>query len=105
VSDVRLRAFLAESLELWGVEGTVGEADAPRVAEIRASDGTTISIERISEATMPFRWLVRRRAAGDASEERPRPYGSLVGVLNALRTALGVDRGSPVRIAATFPEA
>ena len=99
-SDAGLRAFLAESLDLWGVEGTVKEAVAPLVAEIHASDGTTISLERISEATMPFRWLVRRRTAGDAREERPRPYGSLVGVLNALRGALGVDRGSPVRIAA-----
>ena len=101
----KLRAFLAESLELWGVEGTVREAEAPFVAEIRASDGTTISIERISEATMPFRWLVRARQLGDTREPRARPYGSLVGVLNAMRAALGVDRGSPVRIAPPSPEA
>src|SRR5687768_14722200 len=99
MSDSGLRAFLAESLDLWGVEGTVEDAGGPLGATVRAADGTTISIERITSATMPFRWLVRVRKPGDAGEPRAKPYGSLVGILNALRIALGVDRGTPVRIA------
>ena len=97
--DSRLRAFLADSLDLWRVRGTVDAGVAPAVAEIRASDGTIVSVERIADKTIPFRWMVRRRRPGAPHEERPRPCGSLVGVLGALRTALGVDRGSPLRIA------
>jgi hypothetical protein len=97
--DSRLRAFLADSLDLWHVGGTVGAGVAPAVAEIRASDGTVVSIERIEEKTIPFRWRVRRRLPGASHEERARPCGSLVGVLSALRSALGVDRGSALRIA------
>jgi hypothetical protein len=94
VDDIRLRAFLGDSLELWRVAGTVEAGDAPVVAQIHVhDDGTLISIERIEAEDMPFRWSVR---GGDA---RARPCGSLVGVLNALRRALGVDRGTAVRIA------
>ena len=97
--DARLRAFLADSLDLWHVDGTVDAGVAPVVAEIRADDGMVVSVERITEKSMPFRWLVHRRRPGAVHEERPRPCGSLVGVLGALRSALGVDRGSPLRIA------
>ena len=99
MDEARLRAFLAESLDLWGVTGTVDAAEAPLVAIVHAADGTTIAIERISEPTMPFRWLVRARKSGDPGEPRAKPYGSVVGVLNAMRIALGVDRGTPVRVA------
>ena len=97
--DSRLRAFLADSLDLWRVEGKVAAGVAPAVAEIRASDGMVVSVERIREETMPFRWTVRARRPGGTHEERARPCGSLVGVLSAIRAALGVDRGSPMRIA------
>jgi hypothetical protein len=100
-ADARLRAFLADSLDLWRVSGTVDPGVAPAVAEIRASDGTIVSVERIADKTIPFRWMVRRRGPRASSEERPRPCGSLVGVLGALRTALGVDRGSALRIASS----
>ena len=94
----RLRAFLADSLDLWRVVGTVEAGAPPVVAEIHAANGTVVSVEPITEATMPFRWTVRRRDA-NAPAERARPCGSLVGVLSAVRAALGVDRGSPLRIA------
>lgn len=97
--DERLRAFLADSLDLWRVDGKVEAGAPPAIAQIRADDGTVVSIERIPEGTMPFRWMVRRGDPSLAREQRPRPCGSLVGVLSALRVALGVDRGSPVRIA------
>lgn len=83
-----LLPFLSDTLDLWRVAGTVEAGDAPVVAIVRTLDGAEISIER---ATPPFRWIVR--------SERPRPCASLVGLLNALRAALGVERGSAVRVA------
>lgn len=91
--------FLTESLELWRIAGTVEAGAPPAVAEIRAKDGIVIAIERMSADGMPFRWMVRRHSPSDTREARPRPCGSLVGVLNAIRSALGVNRGTAVRIA------
>ena len=97
----QLRAFLADSLVLWHVDGTVCAANAPVIVEIRAASGTIVWVEHAGADT-PFRWLARWRRAGDAPggvrELRPRACGSLVGLLAALREALGVERGSPVRV-------
>ena len=98
----RLRAFLDDTLKLWHVAGAVEAADAPVVAQIRSDTGALAWIEGAPDDA-PYRWAVRWRAAGEAPggtrEMRPRTCGSLVGVLAALRTALEVDRGTPVRIA------
>lgn len=99
--EQRLRAFLADSLALWQVTGTVQAGLAPVVAEIRSSSGAIVWVERAGEDT-PFKWFARWRSAGDAPggvrELRPRACGSLAGLLGAVRDALGVERGSPVRI-------
>ena len=95
-NDARVRDFLADSLALWRVAGTVEAGVRPTVAVIRADDGAIVWVERSAQEDMPFRWLVRSRLAG---AERARPSASLVGLLNAIRTALGVDRGAAVRIA------
>ena len=87
MNDDRIRDFLKDSLILWRVDGTVEPGEAPVVAVIRAGDGTTVRIER---KPAPFRWLVHA--------ERPRPCASIAGVLNALRSALGVERGSAIRV-------
>ena len=96
-----LLAFLADSLALWGVEGSVGNGTAPVVAEIRITTGAIVWIEPAAADT-PFRWLVRWRKANDAlggiRELRPRACSSLVGLLAAMREALDVDRGTAVRI-------
>ena len=96
-----LRAFLADSLELWHVAGTVQAGQAPVVAEIRTTSGALVWVERAGDDT-PFRWFARWRGAGDAPGGgrglRPRACGSLVGLLGAVRDALGVERGSAVRI-------
>lgn len=94
MTDDRVRTFLADSLLLWRVSGTVETGEAPVVVVIRAADGTLVSIERPAEG-MPFRWIVR--------SDRARPCASIVGLLNAVRSALGVERGSAVRIAAAPP--
>ena len=103
----RLCAFFESTLELWRVSGSVNPGDAPIAAIVRSDAGATVWIERDTAAQTPFRWSVRWRVAGEAPggarELRPRACGSLVGVLSALRAALGVDRGTPVRIAATPP--
>ena len=89
MTNDRLLSFLADTLALWRVAGTVEAGVAPAVAVVRAEHGVDITIER---SPAPFRWIVRT--------ERPRPCASLVGLLNALRAALRVERGSAVRVAA-----
>ena len=99
--DTALLAFLADSLALWDIDGTVQPGTGNVVAEIRTSDGTWIAIER-APADTPFRWLARWRKAGEAPgtlrELRPRACASLTGLLAAMREALNVERGSAVRI-------
>ncbi len=82
-----LASFINESLALWQVQGTVETRDDLIVVH---AGGSSITVERTDEP--PFRWFV---TAG----ERKRPCPSILGVLNALRTALGVDRGTPLRVA------
>jgi hypothetical protein len=101
--DESLRVFLDESLALWQVSGTVHAGVEPVVMEIHATSGALVWIERAADDT-PFKWFARWRAAGDAPggvrELRPRACGSLVGLLAAVREALGVERGSAVRVVA-----
>ena len=101
--EEQLHAFLADSLALWKVSGAVHAGKAPVIAEIRAANGALVWVERAGDDT-PFRWFARWRGAGDAPggvrELRPRACGSLVGLLGAVRDALGVERGSAVRIVA-----
>ena len=103
VDDDRVRDLLADSLALWRVAGTVEAGEGQVLAVVRAGDGTIVWVERPCGQGLPCRWLVRWRGAGDAPgaprEVRPRACASLVGMLNAMRGALGVDRGSAVRIA------
>lgn len=87
--------FLSDSLALWNIEGSVARSDGLLVVQ---ASGLTISIERTDQA--PFRWLVHVN-----DRPRPRRCASLLGVLSALRAALGVDRGAPLRVAAAPPEA
>ena len=99
MTDDLLLAFLSDTLAMWDVAGTVERGEAPVVALIRAQDGTVVWIER-GGAEHPFRWFARWRAEGDAEDAaHRRPCASLVGLLSALRRALDVDRGSPVRVA------
>jgi hypothetical protein len=94
--DGRVRDFLADSLALWRVAGTVEAGETPTVIVIRTGDGAIVRVERPAREDMPFRWLVR---SGDASTGSARPCASLLGLLNALRNAFGVERGGAVRIA------
>ena len=97
----RLRVFLTDSLALWRVSGVVRAGTAPVILEINTADGAIVWVERASNDT-PFRWYARWRREGDqpggVRELRPRACGSLVGLLGAVRDALGVERGGAVRI-------
>jgi hypothetical protein len=95
---VRVRGFLADSLALWKVAGSVEAGASPVVAVIRVSGSATVWVERPVGFDLPFRWFVRWRSPG-MHEERSRPCASLVGMLNTVRGALGVVSGSAVRIA------
>jgi G3E family GTPase len=101
-----LRDFVAETLRLWDVAGSVapGEGETVAVSTARAH----VWIEPVTDATLPFRWMVRWRNAGEAApgarERHPRACASIGGVLAALRTALGVERGAAVRVAAAAAE-
>jgi hypothetical protein len=99
--DARVREFLADSLALWRVAGTVEAGESPVVAVIRAGADAIVWVERPAQADMPFRWLVRSRSGGS---ERARPCASLVGLLNGIRSVLGVERGDALRIAPGPPE-
>ncbi len=100
VADARVRAFLADSLALWRVAGEIEAGQSPVVAVIRADSGAVVRVERTLVQDAGFRWFVHSRSASAAAgTERSRPCASLVGLLNAIRSALGVDRGSAVRIA------
>jgi len=94
--DERVRAFLLETLALWQVDATLEPAEAPGVACVRTRAGASLRIERAAPPA-PFRWIVRI-GEGDAPGGE-RPCASLVGLLNALQRALGVERGRPIRIA------
>lgn len=98
--DDRIRALLADTLALWAIDGTIGPGAAPCVAEVRASDGRVVHVDR-AQAGSGFRWFVRWRDPASGGERAPRPCGSFGGVLKALRMALQVDRGAPLRIAAS----
>ena len=112
MNDERFRVFLEDTLALWRVRGTVeaGTVEAgtrSTVAVVHAADGTTVCIERGAQA-MPFRWLVRTRRVDESDpgsgEPRPRTCASVVGLLNALRLALGVERAEPLRVAPPAPD-
>ena len=108
MNDERFRVFLEDTLALWRVAGTVEAGTQSTVAVVHAADGTTVCIERGAQA-MPFRWLVRTRRMGETAqsspEPRPRTCASVVGLLNALRLALGVERAEPLRVAPPAPDA
>lgn len=99
-----MREFLADSLALWKLEAAVETGVSPLVAVISVSGGATVWIERPTADDVAWRWFVRWRAPG-MQEERSRPCASLVGLLSALRGALGVERGNALRIAPPAPNA
>ena len=90
--EARLLELLEDSLALWRVTGTVATLYAPAVALVERDDGLSVTVERVSDDS-PFRWIVRD------SSGHGRRCASLVGLLGALRSALGAGEGVTVRVA------
>ena len=98
IACVALQRLVQESLALWGVAGEAAAEPASNVLRVQAPGGLAVRIEPSAEPS--FRWYVRwRQGEAGSAVERTRPCGSLLGVLAALRRALAVERGSPIRIA------
>ena len=99
--EAQIRAFLAQTLALWRVDGSVETMVPPGVALIRARNGRVIvQVERAAPDS-PFRWTVLSldRLDDPKAALRARPCPSLVGVLSAMRRALGIERGRSMRVA------
>lgn len=92
-----VRAFLVDSLALWKVEATVEAGASPAAAVIRSSRGATVRVERAAGDDVEWRWFVHWHEPG-MRQERSRPCASVVGLLSAVRAALGVERGNALRI-------
>ena len=99
--DMRVVQFLVDTLELWRVEATVEAARAPCVAVVRVDKRAIAWVERAAPTDMTFRWIVRFAidSLSDPTKARARPCSSLIGLLNALRIGLKVERGSALRVA------
>ena len=98
----RARTLLADSLAVWHVRGTVQAGEPSEVAVIHAEDGTIVRVERALDSERPVRWWVRwhelNAAAQGAGASRSRPCTSAVGLLRAVREALGAEGGRRLRI-------
>ncbi len=96
------RALLADSLAVWHVRGAVQAGEPPTVAVIHAEDGTVVRVEHALDSERPVRWWVRWRefnaAAQGGNTSRSRPCTSAVGLLRAVREALGAEGGRRLRI-------
>ena len=100
--NASLIPFLADSLALWQVDGAVDAGTLPVVAVIRAGRHV-VWVEQTAGDNQPWRWFVRWRDAS-MREERSRPCASVVGLLSAVRGALGVERGNALRVVAAPPD-
>ena len=90
-----LRDLLADSLALWGV------AARPRVVEegvaVDAPDGMVLRVTAGSPVELPVRWWLER------SGQR-RGCTSVLGLLRALRNAVGADVGAARRLRVAQPD-
>jgi hypothetical protein len=97
VTDAELRALLIDCMTLWGMNARIDAgADGLKIA---ARPGTFL-VQRAATDMRPVRWLLHtpeRSAAG----RPPRATPSIVALLSALRTALGAEGGSKLRIGET----
>jgi hypothetical protein len=97
MTDVELRALLADCAMLWQIEARI--AVCPDGIEIAAGDGAYL-LQRAAPDRRPIRWLLHtpeRRAA----DRPPRAAPSIGAALTALRNALGAETGNKLRIGAT----
>ncbi len=79
-----LRALLADTLQLWGVEGRVViEGEAVTIGALRVSAA--------APADLPIRWWLERPG-------QKRPCTSVLGLLRSLRNAFGGGETQKLRV-------
>jgi hypothetical protein len=85
VTPPELRALVLDALSLWGVAAAVA-VDGDGVALI-APDGTPLRVAPASPDERPLRWWLERPG-------QRRPCTSVLGLLRALRNAVGAGDGA-----------
>jgi len=100
-ADDALLRFLVDTVAQWNIDATV-QAHPGGAAEVAAASGTVTIVERAARADrdIGFRWTVQIRGAGKDAP-RMRRCVSLLALLGVLRTALGVERQSPILVASS----
>lgn len=83
-----LRALLADSLALWGVEGRTA-VDGGGVV-VAVPGGITFSIRPAMTEDRPIRWWLERPG-------QRRPCTSVTGLLRSLRNSLGAGEDEGIR--------
>jgi hypothetical protein len=84
-----LRDLLADSLLVWEVAGRAALAEDG--ARVMLADGTALRVRLAAETQRPIRWWLER-------DGRRRPCTGTLGLLRALRNALGAEEGTPQRL-------
>ena len=85
-----LRALLADSLEVWGVEGARVAVEGEGVA-LTTPAGTPLRVVPADADDRPIRWWLERPG-------QRRPCTGIAGLLRGLRNALGAGEVAPVRL-------
>jgi G3E family GTPase len=87
VTETELRGLITDSLLLWGVWGRcVWTNDGLLVSTVL---GRRVLVRRAHEPERPARWIMQVQAEKGSAACPERPAGSIVGLLGALRKALG----------------
>jgi G3E family GTPase len=98
VTETELRGLITDSLLLWGVWGRCAWTNDGLL--VHTVFGRRVLVRRASEAERPARWIMQVQGEKGGAAGPDRPAGSIVGLLGALRKALGVAQagGRALRI-------
>ncbi len=98
IAPAPIHSLLVASLAVWKVRGSVAARDGGAVI-IRAEGGVTVGVEPVPASERPVRWLVRCEPGS------PGHCTSIVGVLSAVREALGIFGGPGLQFSPARSEA
>jgi hypothetical protein len=85
-----LRALLADTIAVWGIVDAQATLDGGGVV-VSLPDGAALRVRAAAGAERPVRWWLER-------DGRRRPCLGTIGLLRALRNALGAGEGAPQRL-------
>ena len=87
MTETELRGLITDSLLLWGVWGRCVWTDDGLL--VSTGLGRRILVRRANEPERPARWIMQVQTGKGGAAGPVRPAGSIVGLLGALRKALG----------------